>query len=68
MPRDIDYGYSLTTHKLQGSTFDNIFVDVFDICNPITKYGKYAKTDINLRNRLLYVALSRAKHLAILKL
>ena len=65
--RDIDYGYNLTTHKLQGSTFDNIFVDGFDIVNPINKYGRYMTNDINLRNRLLYVALSRAKTKAFIK-
>ena len=67
LTRDIDYGYTLTTHKLQGSTFDNIFVDGFDICNPINKYGRYTPNDINLRNRLLYVALSRAKYKAFIR-
>lgn len=26
------YGYSITTHKAQGSTFNNVFVDADDIC------------------------------------
>ena len=65
--REIDYGYCLTTHKLQGSTYDNIFIDGFDICSPITKYGKYGRTEIELRNRLLYVALSRARSTAIIR-
>jgi len=67
IPREIDYGYTLTTHKLQGSTFDNIFVDGRDICLPISKWGKPYKNDINLRNRLLYVALSRAKYIAYIR-
>ena len=67
LTREIDYGYALTTHKLQGSTFDNIFVDGDDICNPINKWGKKRPNDINLRNRLLYVALSRAKNKAFIK-
>ena len=67
IPREIDYGYTLTTHKLQGSTFDNIFVDGRDICLPISKWGKPYKNDINLRNRLLYVAISRAKYIAYIR-
>jgi len=67
LTREIDYGYNLTVHKLQGSTFDNIFIDGFDICKPITKWGRYATTDPNLRNRLLYVALSRAKNIAYIR-
>ena len=65
--KEIDYGYCLTSHKLQGSTFENIFVDGFDICNPINKWGKYYKNDVEFRNRLLYVALSRASHKAIIR-
>lgn len=67
LSREIDYGYTLTVHKLQGSTFDNIFVDGRDICLPITKYGTTRKTEPNLRNRLLYVALSRAKNIAYIR-
>ena len=29
--RDIDYGFALTSHKSQGSTFDTVLVDVNDI-------------------------------------
>jgi len=67
LPKEIDYGYTLTTHKLQGSTFDNVFIDGFDICQPMTKYGRTMPNDINLRNRLLYVALSRARFMAYIK-
>lgn len=68
LSREIDYGYCMTTHKLQGSTYDNIFVDVLDICNPMTKFGKRMPNDLDLRNRLLYVALSRAKYKAYMRL
>lgn len=64
--RDIDYGYCITTHKLQGATFKNIFVDGQDICSPISKRGFKYKQDLDLRNRLLYVAISRASSKAII--
>lgn len=67
LSRELDYGYSLTVHKLQGSTFKNIFIDGNDICNPISKWGKPYPTELNLRNRLLYVALSRATNIAYIK-
>ena len=67
LSRELDYGYALTVHKLQGSTFNNIFVDGNDICNPISKWGKPYANDINMRNRLLYVALSRATNIAYIK-
>lgn len=67
LTRALDYGYALTTHKLQGSTFNMIFVDGQDICSPMSKYGKRYPNDPEFRNRLLYVALSRARTKAIIK-
>lgn len=63
--KDLDYAFGLTVHKTQGSTFDNIFVNANDII-----YNKYGVpySDVNLRNRLLYVALSRAKNGAFILL
>jgi exodeoxyribonuclease-5 len=61
--KDIDYAYAISIHKMQGSTVNNIFINVQNIVynkNGIL-YG-----DINLRNRLLYVALSRAKEKIIM--
>ena len=57
--RDLDYGFSLTSHKSQGSTFDTALVDVNDIV-----YNKYGQPypDIEEINRRLYVACSRAKN------
>jgi len=57
--RDLDYGFALTAHKSQGSTFDTVFVDVNDII-----YDKYGNpyTNVEEVNRRLYVACSRCKN------
>lgn len=56
-PRDIDYGFAITAHKSQGSTYENVFVDLNDMI-----YDKnnvvYTNQDDMLRR--LYVACSRA--------
>ena len=54
---DVRYAYSLTIHKAQGSTFENVFVDVRDL---------YINRKTYERNQLLYVAVTRsAKRLFI---
>ena len=62
--RDLDYGFSLTAHKSQGSTFDTSLVDVNDIV-----YDKYGQpyTDAEEVNRRLYVACSRCRNKLYLK-
>lgn len=62
--RDLDYGFSLTSHKSQGSTFDTTLVDVNDIV--FDKYGN-PYTDAEEVNRRLYVACSRSKNKLYLK-
>lgn len=57
--RDLDYGFSVTSHKSQGSTYDTVLVDVNDIV--YDKYG-HPYTDAEDINRRLYVACSRAKN------
>lgn len=57
--RDLDYGFSLTSHKSQGSTFDTSLVDVNNIV--FDKYGN-PYTDAEEINRRLYVACSRCKN------
>jgi exodeoxyribonuclease-5 len=52
--KDVDYGYSITIHKSQGSTFNNVLVDVDDLIS-------VAKRDKVMFYKLLYVACSRAK-------
>ena len=62
--RDLDYGFAQTVHKSQGSTYDNVMIDVNDIV-----YDKNGRpyTDVVETNKRLYVALSRAKYKAFLK-
>ncbi|NEP19333.1 MAG: ATP-binding domain-containing protein, partial [Leptolyngbya sp. SIO4C1] len=48
---DVNYAYSLTVHKSQGSTFQDVFVDLPNLMrNPKTVE----------RNQLVYVAFTRA--------
>ena len=51
---DIDYGYCITTHKSQASTFKNIYVDMNNIikCN----------SNINESYRCLYTAITRSSN------
>jgi hypothetical protein len=66
--KDIDYGYSITVHKSQGSTFKNVLMDLRDIVY-YYKNGKYTKRfDKTMVNRLIYVALSRATNKVLMKL
>lgn len=48
---DVDYAYSLTIHKSQGSTFQDVFVDV-----PSMRKNR----NVVERNQLCYVAFTRA--------
>ena len=48
---DIRHPYSCTVHKSQGSTYNTVFIDVYDICKNRKKY-EVAK--------LMYVAATRA--------
>jgi exodeoxyribonuclease-5 len=48
---DVDYAYSLTIHKSQGSTFQDVFIDV-----PSMRSNR----NIVERNQLCYVAITRA--------
>ena len=60
---DLDYAFALTSHKSQGSTFDNVFVDINNIVYDKNGNPYFGSSDINRR---LYVAISRAKNLAYL--
>lgn len=61
--RDLDYGFAITAHKSQGSTYECVFVDINDMV--YDKNGRpYNNIDDMLRR--LYVACSRAKKNLIL--
>jgi exodeoxyribonuclease-5 len=47
----LQYGYAITVHQSQGGTFPNCFVDTSNI---------FGCRDVRMRNKLLYVAYSRA--------
>lgn len=49
----MDFNHSMTIHRCQGSTYENVFMDMEDI-------GKCANQDYKLYLKLLYVAISRA--------
>lgn len=54
--KDLDYGFAVTVHKAQGSTYNKVFVLLKDI---------ELNTNISERNQILYVAFTRAKKLSI---
>lgn len=56
--RDIDYAFAITAHKSQGSTYDNVFVDLTDMVYTTTGaiYSDYQQL-----LRRVYVACSRAR-------
>lgn len=51
--KSFDRGYAITVHKSQGSTFNNVYIDMFDInqCS-----------DIETLRQLQYVSLSRTRN------
>ena len=66
--KDIDYAFSLTTHKLQGSTIENVFIDLNDMLfyknGRLVQDSVYDKTATEIRNKLIYTALSRTSKFA----
>jgi exodeoxyribonuclease-5 len=51
LAKDFDYGYCITSHKSQGSTYNNVWVDMLDISKMWSSFTKLTS---------LYVACSRA--------
>lgn len=64
LSRDLDYGFAITSHKSQGSTYSNVLIDVNDI---VYNKNLIPYADINQTNRRLYVAISRCKKQCLLK-
>ena len=50
---DVDYGYVLTVHKSQGSTYDNVFIEYGNLAANKKDSEKY---------KLLYTAITRSAH------
>lgn len=59
LDRDIDYGFAITAHRAQGSTYENVFADLNDML--YDKNG-HVYTNVDDVLRRVYVAFSRAKH------
>lgn len=65
LERDISYGYAITSHKSQGSTYHSVFVDELDFNSIKDRWSWRHKMDMRCateRDQLKYVALSRATH------
>lgn len=62
--KSVDYGYALTIHKSQGSTYDHVYVDISNIRN-VMKYERTPERK-KFMLHLLYVAMSRASKKIIL--
>ena len=63
--KDLYYGYAITTHKSQGSTYDAVIADENDFSKIVNKWNfKHNKLESRIRekNQLRYVAYTRAKH------
>lgn len=61
--KDIYYGYSITAHKSQGSTYDSVYVDEYDFKKISNKWNyklRAVEQRHKERNQLKYVAYTRA--------
>jgi hypothetical protein len=66
--KDIDYGYAITAHKAQGSTYHTVFIDQsnFDLIRNRWNYHYQAlESRIREKNQLKYVAFTRPSERAI---
>lgn len=54
----LDFAHAMTVHKSQGSTYDNVYIDMQDLAFVASK-------DYKLYLKLLYVAVSRATTLVV---
>lgn len=66
--KTIDYGYAITVHKVQGSTYEHIMIDMDSIDIPATRRSvvKPDGTTYGVENNMLkYVAFSRPRKSAV---
>jgi hypothetical protein len=70
--RDLDYGYGLTTYKIQGSTIKNMFINIANMCYYKGIAGRWVTDSVRdphaveFMNKQIYTALSRTKDKAFL--
>ena len=58
--KDIDFGYRITIHKSQGSTYENVFINLDDI----KKFSHVIGSE--QMRKLLYVGVSRTKGICLI--
>lgn len=61
--KDVFYGYAITSHKAQGSTYDNVYVDEIDFVKIKDKWNpkvRCLELRVKEKNQLRYVAYTRA--------
>lgn len=66
--KDMDYGYAITAHKSQASTYHTVFIDECDFEKLSGKWNwQFRKTENNMKekNQLKYVAFTRATDLVV---
>ena len=66
--KDFDFGYSITSHKSQGSTYDTCFVDENDfekLRNEFNHKHKCLEYKTKEKNQLKYVSFTRPRNLLI---
>lgn len=66
--KELDYGFSLTTHKLQGATINHMFIDLYDMLyytngRPVLNYPANPNA-VETRNKLINTAFSRTSDFA----
>lgn len=59
-PKVFDYGYAITVHKSQGSTYTHVLIDDYNIVNTSGYHAKSAEQAKEYIQQLEYVAVSRA--------